>query len=185
MSSPLRRRLQEITFGTAPVEAHPSLVDALAVEMPHSVQLAPQSPCLPIADYNCFEFAFGLAGRWEVRLISKHLPSTFCNSEFAQHLLDSALTPVTLRSIGDLVLYHDHQQITHAGLVEADRVLSKWGTGYLWLHGLLEVPAKYGDVTSFHKAPVPTEALTKFIEFARDREGSELVDSILLLETDA
>jgi hypothetical protein len=138
-----------------------------------------------MAGYNCFEFALGLAGQREVRLISKHLPSTFCNSEFAQHLVDSALAPVTPPSTGDLVLYRDHQQITHAGLVEANRVRSKWGTGHLWLHGFLEVPATYGDVTLFYKAPVLAEVLTKFLKFAREREGRELVDNILQLETEA
>jgi hypothetical protein len=186
MSSSLRRRLQEITCGTAPVEDHPRLIEALAVEMSHSIRPAPQpSPCLPIASYNCFEFALGLAGRREVRLISEHLPSTFCNGEFARHLVASVLMPVTSPSIGELVLYHDDQQITHAGLIEGKRVLSKWGRGHLWLHDLLEVPTKYGDLTSFYRAPVPTEALAQFLEFAREREGRELVDSILQFETEA
>jgi len=185
VSSALRRRLQEIACGTAPVEEHPSLIGALAAEMPHSIGLAPQRPDLPIAGYNCFEFALGLAGRKEVRLISGHLPSTFCNSEFAQHLVGSALAPATSPSIGNLVLYYDDdRQITHAGVVEASRILSKWGTGHLWLHGLLEVPAKYGDVTLFYKAPVPAEVLAKFLEFAREREGRELVDGILELEAE-
>lgn len=182
MSLSLRTRLQEITCGPAPVEAHPSLIAELAIEASHSIQLAPHSPCVPIAGYNCFEFALGLAGCREVRLIAEYLPSTFCNGEFAEHLVNSVLGPVDSPSTGDLVLYRDHQQITHAGVVEANRVISKWGTGHLWLHGLLEVPAKYGDVTSFHEAPVRTKMIAKFVEFAREREGCELVDSILDLE---
>jgi hypothetical protein len=186
MSSPLRRRLQEITCGTAPVEAHPGLIDALAVDMPHSIQLAPGPPCLPIAGYNCFEFALGLAGRREVQLISEHLPSTFCNGEFALHLVGSTLTPIISPSTGDLVLYcDDHQQITHAGLVEAHRIRSKWGTGHLWLHGLLEVPVKYGDQVLYYKAPLPAQAVTEFLEFARKREGRELVDNVLQSDVEA
>ena len=179
-SSPLRKRLQKLRLGTATqVEAHPGLVAGLAVETPHSIQLAPHPPCRPIAAYTCFEFALGLAGSREVQLISEYLPSTFCNGEFAQYLTDSVLAPVASPSTGDLVLYRDQQQIKHAGLVAANRVISKWGDGHLWLHGLLEVPAQYGDVTSFHEAPLPTEILARFIEFARNREGRELVDSIL------
>lgn len=185
ISPPLRRRLQEITGGTAPVEDHPGLIDALAVEIPHSIQLASQSPCLPIAGYNCFEFALGLAGQREVRLISEHLPATFCNDEFALHLVASTLNQVISPSIGNLVLYYDRQQITHAGLVEANCILSKWGTGHLWLHGLFDVPAQYGDRALFYKAPSPVEALVQFLEFAREREGRELVDSILQLEARA
>ena len=184
MTSSLRRRLEEVTCGPAPVEAHPSLIAELAVEASHSIQLAPHRPCVPIAGYNCFEFALGLAGCREVQLIAKHLPSTFCNGEFAEHLVDTVLGSVHSPSTGNLVLYRDQQQIMHAGVVEADRVISKWGTGHLWLHGLLEVPAKYGDVTSFHEAPGPTEMIAKFVEFAREREGRDLVDSILELEAE-
>ena len=168
----------------AAVESHPRLVADLAAEIPHSIELAPRAPCLPIDCYNCFEFALGLAGRREVRLISECLPSTFCDGSFVQGLVDSILSPVASPSTGDLVLYRNHQHITHAGLVEASRVISKWGKGHIWLHGLLEVPAQYGDVTSFHEAPGPSEMLHKFIEWAREREGRELVDSILEVETE-
>lgn len=184
MGLSLRRRLQEITCGSAPVEAHLSLSAELAVEASHSIQLAPHPPCVPIASYNCFEFALGLAGWREVQLIAKRLPSTFCNGKFAEYLVDSVLGPLDSPSTGDLVLYRDQQQIMHAGVVEADRVVSKWGTGHLWLHGVFEVPAKYGDVTSFYEAPVPTEMIAKFVEFARLREGCDLVNSILELETE-
>jgi hypothetical protein len=181
----LRERLQEMTSGPeASVESHPRRVAELADQMPHSIELAPHAPCLPIDSYNCFEFALGLAGRREVRLISEHLPSTFCDGTFVQRLVDSALVPAASPSTGDLVLYRDHHHITHAGLVEAGRIVSKWGKGHLWLHGLLEVPAQYGDTTSFHEAPVPSEMLSKFIEFARAREGNELVDRILELEVE-
>ena len=131
---------------------------------------------------NCFEFALGLAGRREVRLISKYIPSTCCEANFVQHLADVILIPTASPSTGDLVLYCNQQQITHAGLVEGDRVLSKWGVGHLWLHGLLEIPAQYGDMTSFYEAPCPNEMLAHFIEFAREREGRDLVDSVLDFE---
>ncbi|QPD02493.1 MAG: hypothetical protein Nkreftii_000267 [Candidatus Nitrospira kreftii] len=163
-----------------------SLVSMKLGEGQHSIELAPRPPHFPIARYNCFEFAFGLAGQREVQLIAGQFSSTFCNSEFAQYLVDSVLAQVTSPSVGDLVLYHDNKQITHAGLIEATNgVCSKWGTGHLWLHGLLEVPARYGDVTSFYHRPVPMETLTRFIEFAREREGRDLVDHILYLETEA
>jgi len=186
VSPALRKRLQEVTCGAAvPVDAQPGVVAELATETPHSIRLAPQCSQTPIADYNCFEFALGLAGRREVHLISEHLPSTFCGGEFVQHLVDTVLVPVASPSTGDLVLYRGHQQITHAGLLEADSVISKWGKGHLWLHSLFEVPAQYGDVTSFHEAPVPTEMLAMFIEFAREREGRELVDHILEFGTES
>ena len=168
--------------GDALVDSHPQLIADLAREIPHSIQLAPTAPGLPIASYNCFEFALGLAGRREVRLISRYLPSTFCNGDFVQTLVDSTLNTTASPSTGDLVLYRNNAEITHAGLVSGSRVISKWGTGHLWLHGLLEVPRSYGDGTSFYVDPSTNDILTSFIEYARSREGRELVNRILDFE---
>lgn len=179
----LRERLWDITCkGEGSVGSHPQLIADLAAEIPHSIELAPDAPSLPIGRYNCFEYAVGLAGRREVSLISKHLPSTFCNGSFVQHLLGSILIPAPSPSTGDLVLYRSDKEITHAGLVAASRIISKWGTGQLWLHGLLEVPAQYGNAISFYKTPSAMDTLAHFIEFARKREGRELVDRILDFE---
>jgi hypothetical protein len=197
----------------ASVDTHPRLVADLAAEISHSIELAANAPSLPLRDYNCFEFALGVAGRREVRLIYKYLPSTFCDGSFVQHLVDSILISTTevrliykylpstfcdgsfvqhlvgsilisttVPSTGDLVLYRNDGQITHAGLVAADRIISKWGKGHLWIHGLLEVPAQYGDTTSFYEAPPANDMVSDFINFARYREGRELVDSVLDLE---
>ncbi len=168
--------------GDALVDSHPQLIADLAREIPHSIELAPAVPGLPIASYNCFEFALGLAGRREIRLISRYLPSTFCNGDFVQTLVDLTLNPTASLSTGDLVVYRNHAEITHAGLVSGSRLISKWGTGHLWLHCLLEVPASYGDGTSFYVAPSMNDMLTSFIEYARRREGRELVDRILDFE---
>ena len=179
-NSILRERLQHITCAAeASVDSHPGLVADLAAEIPHSIELVPGAHCPPTERYNCFEFALGLAGRREVRLISEHLPSTFCDGSFVQCLVDSVLIPTASPSTGDLVLYRNHQLIRHAGLVQGRRIMSKWGKGHVWLHGLLEVPAQYGDATSFYEVPSQNETLANFIEFAREREGREFVDSVL------
>ncbi len=182
-NSLLRKRLQRMTnTEEASVDSHPRLVADLAAEISHSIELAANAPSLPLRDYNCFEFALGVAGRREVRLIYKYLPSTFCDGSFVQHLVDSILISTTVPSTGDLVLYRNDRQITHAGLVAADRIISKWGKGHLWIHGLLEVPAQYGDTTSFYEAPPANDMVSDFISFARYREGRELVDSVLDFE---
>lgn len=179
----LRERLDEITCrDKASVDSHPKLIADLAAEIQHSIERAPDAPCVPITRYNCFEFALGLVGCREVRLISYYLPSTFCNGSFAQYLVDSILIPAVAPSSDDLVFYHDTHQITHAGVVAADRIISKWGTGHLWLHRLIEVPASYGNTTSFYAGITPQDALVNFVEFARQREGRELVDYVLELE---
>ena len=178
----LRDRLDHITSaGSNQANAHPKLLSELASEIPHSIILAQSlAPDLPIDCYNCFEFALGLAGRNEVRLSSHYIPSTCCNGAFAEYLATSILLPRASEAAnGDLVLYRDNQQFTHAGLVHGDRILSKWGTGQLWLHGSLEIPASYGHIFSYYRATNPDEVLAKFLDFARQREGQALVDEVL------
>ena len=41
---------------------------------------------------------------------------------------------------------------------------------------------QYGDSTSFYETPSADDVVSDFIEFARRREGRELVDSVLKLE---
>jgi hypothetical protein len=176
----LRVVLECLTSSTPAVE-QPQLIAKLPPAFPHSIIPAPPllAPVHPIASYNCFMFAFGLAGREEVHLIRVPFSSTYCNGEFAAYLAELTLVPVASPADNDLVLYHDGQQYAHAGLVYGDRVLSKWGTGLLWLHGTHEVPTSCGSTISYYRAVNPEEALAAFLAFARQREGAELVNEVL------
>jgi len=180
MNTALRKRLQELTTRSRDSLAElPALVLELATEIPHSVELAPNPPLLPIADYNCIEFALGLAGHPQVHLLSNLLPSTSCNTEFASLLASGHLTETEVPSVGDLILYCDTKRITHAGIVSGSRITSKWGFGQLWLHGVFEVPAQYGDTVRFYRPLPPLDALAHLIEFFRVREGKDFVNSLL------
>ncbi len=95
--------------------------------------------------------------------------------------MDSILISTTTPSTGDLVLYRNDRQITHAGLVAADRIISKWGKGHLWIHGLLEVPAQYGGSTSIATLVIAFYAyssinLTKEIHNKSEQSQRELSD---------
>jgi len=78
-----------------------------------------------------------------------------------------------------VVIYSDANEITHAGKLKAGRVISKWGTGYLWEHDLSEVPAKYGHVVKFYCAVPKIVAEKAFVAYARQREGTETIDLLL------
>ena len=75
----LRQKLQLIAGGDASnVAGHPeAIAELLRESIPHSIRLAPPDliPKLPLDRYNCFEFAFGLAGNPSVVEISTSLPS--------------------------------------------------------------------------------------------------------------
>lgn len=181
-NAPLRQQLKLIAGGNlANVASHPRLISELRGSIAHSIRLAPPdlTPDVPLRSYNCFEFAFGLAGDPDVAQISRLLPSTCCNTDFAAYLIDTAvLAPISAPSAGDLVLYRDFQCFMHAGVVQPGSILSKWGVGHLWLHGLWEVPAIYGDTTGFFRVRVGSNVAGRFLRFARQREGA-IVDEVL------
>ena len=102
-----------------------------------------------------------------------------CNTDFATYLIDTAvLADISAPAAGDLVLYRDTQCFTHAGVVQAKSIISKWGVGHLWVHGLWEVPASYGDAMDFYRFADLRGLSQRFVEFARVREG-DVVDEVL------
>lgn len=181
LNSDLRAELQKITEAGEAVEHHPKLIQELARKIPHSIEHVPNlGPQIPIACYNCFEFAFGIAGHREVKLISQSFRSTCLNSHFIDYLVRLGLVPTAASySDGGIILYRDSQCFTHAGRLHHGHVISKWGIGHLWLHDFLEVPQNYGDLISFHLPPKPGDVLDAFVSFARQREGIEIVTTVL------
>ncbi len=76
-NAPLRQQLQLIASGNqANVASHPRLISELRESIAHSIRLAPPDLTrdVPRRSYNCFEFAFGLAGDPNVAQISSLLP---------------------------------------------------------------------------------------------------------------
>lgn len=180
-SSTALRVVLECLTDTIPAIDQPDLLAKLTSAFPHSIVPAPSElvPLDPIDSYNCFEFALGVLGRKEVRVIPQFFQATFCGGAFVPYLAERSLVPVASPSDRDLVLYHDGQQFTHAGVIHGDRVLSKWGKGLLWLHGALELPARYGSTISCYRTASPEEVLVKFLAFARQREGVSIINHIL------
>lgn len=180
-NSDLRAQLQHITEAGKIVEQHPKLIQDLALKFPHSIEHVPNlGPQIPIDCYNCFEFALGVAGHRDVKLISQSFRDTCLNSDFIDYLARLGLVPtVASYSDGSIVLYRDSQCFTHAGRIHRGHVISKWGAGHLWWHDFLEVPQNYGDFISFHFPPEPDAVLDAFVNFARQREGAEIVTTVL------
>lgn len=180
----LRRELHRITGGdSSDVVRHPQLIAELRESMPHSVRHAPPNlaPALPLDQYNCFEFALGLAGDPNVVRIRSVFGSTSCNTHFADYLVNtSTLTTIAVPSPGDLVLYRDTECFTHAGVVQPKSIISKWGiSGHVWIHDLWDVPVIYGDAMDFYRLVDSPDLSQRFVDFAREREGSEVIDPVL------
>jgi hypothetical protein len=61
---------------------------------------------------------------------------------------------------GDYIIYQDLEgypgRLTHIGVLDGDKVVSKWAWGPLVRHSLWDVPTSYGDDVFYVKA-IPFE----------------------------
>jgi len=133
---------------------HPSLPKELEILM---------SPPQKEKQYNCFGYALNLSS--DPRFLDDK--SWAINDDFFKSLISlGLLQKITSPEKGDIVLYWDHGDITHAGIVESDDwVVSKWSWGPLFGHKTWDVPAHYGDKITFYKKP-STEKMSQIIELA-------------------
>lgn len=166
MNSPdLRTRLRDITC-TKDIEGHYSAIENLRSEFPHTIQLVEQTnPTLP---RNCYEWAFDLNSvltRW---VGERDLPELFAGPQFVSTLIPhlNSISESNVKS-DDLVLYFDEQIPTHAGLATKSRVISKWGEGHIYQHGLLEVPSSYGNGIRFFLKIPSSVATMRFVKYVR------------------
>lgn len=97
-------------------------------------------------NYNCFIYILALHENPGV------LRETggFIYDSFLKHLLDiGELQKTDTPSNGDYVAYQDLQiypeNLTHIGVLQADKIVSKWAWGPLIRHSLWDVPAEYGN----------------------------------------
>lgn len=170
--SSLRTKLEEITR-VEDVARHPPLLQAISAEFSNTVRLL-DSPH-PIRRYTCLVYVFNFTEQPEyVAIAERGFAVVFAGRQFANWMIArgylSAINPSDALD-GDLVFYFDAQgQFRHAGIVKGEnRVVSKWGTGHLYEHGLLEVPESYGTQLRFFRSLPFEDAILRFIEFAREK----------------
>ena len=125
---------------------------------------------------NYHKKCFGLSVRFfgvipdseEMMHIARHFDNIFPNPQFATYMTKEILEPINVSDIqdGDYVIYFQENVPTHAGKVQNDSVVSKWGSGHKWKHGVWEVPSSYGtDVHHFKSLPKHT-SVSIFIKWA-------------------
>ncbi len=69
---------------------------------------------------------------------------------------------------GDIVIYSCSGSCRHIGkLLSEEKIISKWGVGNLYKHGLNEVPASYGDEHTYTKPIAEHEAINYFVEYSK------------------
>jgi hypothetical protein len=108
-------------------------------------------------------------------IATRGLGKIFAAADFAHWLLaNNLLTEVTQADVreGDIVFYFSVDgRFKHAGRMLADgRIVSKWGIGHLYEHGIFEVPESYGNAVRFFRGLSYDEAFENFMRFAEEKD---------------
>ena len=121
----LHARLQNIVC-TEDIDEHPSAIDNLKSEFPHTIQLIERTN--PTRPRNCYEWALDLSSVLTQWVGELRLQELFAGLQFVSTLIPylKEIPESDVRN-DDLVLYFDDQIPTHAGLATESRVISKWG----------------------------------------------------------
>ena len=159
----LHARLQNIVC-TEDIDEHPSAIDNLKSEFPHTIQLIERTN--PTRPRNCYEWALDLSSVLTQWVGELRLPELFAGLQFVSTLIPymKEISESDVRN-DDLVLYFDDQIPTHAGLATESRVISKWGEGHIYKHGFLEVPSSYGNEISFYRNIPSSVATMRYVEY--------------------
>jgi hypothetical protein len=96
----------------------------------------------------------------------------YASTQFLQSLIDNGVLRPCDAIGGALITWSSPAGLRHVGvLTTPDRAVSKWSIGYLCEHGLLEVPATYGDKLAFYSPLGPdqdaVEQLARFHHWTR------------------
>jgi hypothetical protein len=167
----LREELQRLTE-EQDVHNHGSLLQRLSEKFPNSIRI--ETSHSPIKRYTCLMHVLEFTEDTSYIAIAEFgLRQTYAGRDFAHWMFDQGHLEV-VHSFGkrpnDFVFYFTDDVFRHVGILTAnDRVLSKWGLGQLYNHGLWDVPASYGNEVRFTR-PIPhSRASMLFRAFATAR----------------
>ena len=164
MTDKLRALLDEMTQDNSQVETHPARLVAITRDVPHSVRVLPALFEKPLGDFNCVMYALGLTTLIEkpCRLLGRF----YADTAFLHSLIDCSILQPCAEADGELVVWSLAGTIKHVGVTVAPgRAASKWGIGYVYEHGLLEVPKSYGEALAFYGAIDSNDALNHLCRY--------------------
>ena len=167
----LRKRLKQLT-DNCDTSIHHELLVVLSGEIKNTIRLLDSEH--PIDRYTCIVYVFNLVDDPEyVEIASFGIGRVFAGPEFVSFLLSNNYIErinENEASAEDIIIYFDQSEIKHAGKIKAKcRIVSKWGIGHLYEHGIFEVPEQYGGEVRFYRQLPKEEVLDYFVEFARHK----------------
>jgi len=152
------------------------MIAELGLRLPHSIALVAKAIPGDAATYSytCFQHAFELTEPPQLIVdIATLWPHVYPNSKFVAYLIEHYLEEVGSDEIRDrdVVVYFNGGVARHAGRVQGERVVSKWGTAHLWRHALYEVPSAYGNEVRFFRPLCREDSQQAFVRFAEIETG--------------
>jgi hypothetical protein len=143
---------------------------------PHSIELWKNIPEGPSdfresndnTQFNCFMFCLDINYGDIKKLIGKD-GTRILNHEYMALLEKKYLTIKDSGTTvdGDHIFYFSDSKIMHAGKIKGGRVISKWGGGHIWMHGIFEVPESYGDQVQYYESTEKSLYLKAFCEWIK------------------
>ena len=164
----LRSKLDEVV--SAPdAESWVTGIAELRADYPHAIETLGY----PVdKSYNCFEYAFGLATSAPYNTILAKGDRRVRVTEYflRLYLPEGILVPTNTPLENDVVIYYYSGIPWHAAIYESrENLKSKWGTGPVFRHRLLEVPRGYGSPMHFKSPSNLDLMIDAFTAYARKR----------------
>jgi hypothetical protein len=169
MSERLRNLLEEMIkdHRVIPIESYPARLLEIAAEVSHTIRILPAPSGESLTEFNCVMHALNIVGRVQDPY-GRPFARWYADTAFLRSLIDRGMLQPSKPITEAVVTWSSAEGLKHVGvLVAPDRAASKWGVGYLFEHGLLEVPVSYGDQLAFYSPLEPGDALIYLKQFYR------------------
>jgi hypothetical protein len=134
--------------------------------------------------FNCFMHALDMAPPpGAVAKLMERFDHVYPGSEFVRLLVERRFLKATSEAReGDLLVYFSEKMPKHAGRIRGELVVSKWGLGHVWSHGVFELPSSYGNDVRTFKAVDGRLAAKWFVAYATALLGPDIIRQVIGLD---
>jgi hypothetical protein len=160
------RRILETATEKIPRD-HPKLVESLRQSYPHCIELV-SKPWIINTREDCFLFAFKDGFPADLLHAFEHLID--CQPHLYEQVSNKLISEGLLKlhdgkREGDkAVVYFDGNKPKHFGIIDQDKVISKWGKVHVWRHPLYEIPLSYGETVKYSDGQIDEDVLLRVID---------------------
>jgi hypothetical protein len=142
----LRSKISELTTNTIPTK-HNKSIEGLKSQFNHSIVLI-SNPNIIDTTEDCFLYVMkNILGKDDYRKLKEGVQKINNFNELINK--DFLSLHEEFNNNDRVVVYFDGNGVTHFGLIDGEKVKSKWGSGLIWEHSLFEVPITYGNTVKF------------------------------------